>query len=367
MTECLVRHRDATGRPAVMTLGLTLSLPDSQAMRAEGFPLPLTPQLTTPPPHRPPYADILAAIREGIDAGVFTPQLHGMAHYWPDTLMRAGQTDPNVRRWILSGPGQETESLPSPLQSRWTDASVLPSRPLPDTQVRDAVAEEVALYRQIFGAKPGIVVPPTFVWTPFVESAWAAQGVRCIVTPGRRHTARNANGQPDSAQTSYRRKPVSGFRTLVDSCLPRKNGTATEPGIHNGQTGIGGITYLVRDRYFEPARGHRAEQGLAALAEKSLQDRPCLLETHRFIFTGEGEEDALEKLDSLLTGALANHPALRFMSAAELAQCFRSGGDALETSTLRRFAVWVRRMQGIPRFARLARYTGLSLGRLFPS
>lgn len=327
VAECLLKYRDSTGRPPVMTLGLTLTLPDSQAIRAAGFPL----TYHHLPFSAPVYADILAAIREGIDAGVFAPQLHGMAHYWPGALMRAGQADPQVLDWILSGPGQETESLPSPLQSRWVDGSVLPSRPLPEPEIRAAVAEEVDFYRQLIGVAPEVVVPPTFVWTPEVEAAWAAHGVRVLITPGHPCSGRDAQGQPDCAPTP----------------------------IHNGQPGLGGIRYLVRDRYFEPARGHRAERGLQALAEKTAHGRPCLLETHRFNFTGAGAEAALTELDALLRRALAEHPGVRFISPAQLVEHYRASGARFLTPMGPRLAAWKARMRKVPRFARLARLTGL--------
>ncbi|MBP8901743.1 MAG: hypothetical protein KBG41_03930, partial [Thiobacillaceae bacterium] len=194
-----------------------------------------------------------------------------------------------------------------------------------------AVAEEVAFYRQVFGAAPEVVVPPTFVWTPEVEAAWAAHGMRALVTPGRPCTGRDAQGRPDCASTP----------------------------IHNGQRGLGDIRYLVRDRYFEPARGHRAEQGLQALAGKTAQGRPCLLETHRFNFTGAGAEAALAELDALLRRALAEHPTVRFISPAELAEHYRAHGVRPFAPLGRRLAAWKARMQEVPRFARLARLTGL--------
>jgi hypothetical protein len=326
LIECLNRYRDSSGRAPVMTLGLTLSLPDSAAIAATNFSAYHARLITDPA-----YAGILAAIQSGIQASVFAPQLHGMAHYWPTTLIKAAASDPAVRTWILNGPGQETETLPSPLQSRWTDASVLPSRPHPAEEIETAAAEEVTLYRNVFHAQPEVVVPPTFVWNCNVETAWAKNGVRCIVTPGRRCTGRDADGQPGSG-------PIT---------------------IHNGQSGIGDITYLVRDRYFEPDRGHRAEDALTALAEKTAQGRPCLLETHRFNFTGAGANNALQQLDKLLELALKHHPNLRFTSAAELAQQYRTNGDWLAPQIKLRLTAWVTRSQGIPKFAKLARYSGL--------
>lgn len=325
----LQAHRDCTGRLPVMTLGLTLSLPDSRAIADAHFTAyratPLTDQA---------YAGVLSAIRDGIRQGVFAPQLHGMAHYWPAALMAAARRDPTVREWVQAGPGLETEALPSPLQTRWADASELPSSPLGDDAIAAAVAEETDLYRTLFGHGPEVVVPPTFVWTWPVEAAWATHGVKALVTPGRRCTGRDAAGQP--------------------AC----EGTV----LHNGQRGIGGIVYLVRDRYFEPDRGHRAEEGLEALAEKSLQGRPCLLETHRFNFTGAGRDNALVELDRLLALALHRFPGLRFMSAAELARLYRQRQqDWVASDRATRLGAWSRRMAAVPRFSRLARWSGLGV------
>lgn len=327
LAACLKQFRDGTGRAPVMTLGLTLSLPHGEAIAAADFSA-YHPRLITDPA----YAGILSAVQAGIRAGVFAPQLHGMAHYWPDALMAAARQDPALWAWVQGGPGQETEALPSPLQSRWVDASVLPSRPLPGSEVESAVAEEVSLYRQVFGATPAVVVPPTFVWTQAVEAAWARQGVTALVTPGFRCTGRDAGGQPQCEATP----------------------------LHNGQTGMGDIIYLVRDRYFEPARGHRMEQAMVALADKTAQGRPCLLETHRFNFTGNEQADALAELDKFLGQALQRFPGLRFMSTAELGQHYRKRQPAWIASNLgTRLAAWNQRMATVPRFAKLARWSGL--------
>lgn len=328
LIEMLEGYRDVSGRKPVMTLGLTLTLADGEAIAASGYSTYYARPITDPA-----YQDILVVIKAGIQAGVFAPQLHGMAHYWPATLLNSAVSDPAVLQWLSGSPGLETEALPGALQSRWIDVSVLPSRPLPDSAIHAAVAEETVLYRSVFEALPLVAVPPTFIWTDTVETAWANHGVACIITPGRRCFGRDGNGRP--------------------ICEPFP--------VHNGQRGGGGVLYLVRDRYFEPARGHRGEQGLAALAEKTAQGRPCLLETHRFNFTGLGQENSLDQLSQLLELALARHPNLRFTSSAELAQQYRTNGDWLVTNRKQRFAIWTTRLLGIPRFAKLARLTGFGL------
>lgn len=325
----LVRYRDHTGRHPVMTLGIVLAIADTEAIRAaagrEYLRIALDDARLTP---------VLAALRAGIADGVFAPQLHGMEHYWPPAVMAAAQTDKRVAAWLAGDILPRTEDLPSPLQSRWTAAAVLPSLPLSIPEINEAAAAETAAFQRIFGMTAQVAVPTTFVWNDAVERAWAAHGVRCIVTPGTRHEYRDIQG-----------RPAGDGRSIL-----------------NGERGQNDVRYVVRDQYFEPALGHRAEQGLAALARQTTCARPTLLETHRFNFLDEAADVALHELDRLLSEACAAYPALRFLSTQEIAEAMaRQGTQLTETSLRPRLRAWLARIHILPRFAKLARLTGLVL------
>ena len=320
ITECLERHHDTTGRPAVMTLALILATPKPGLAGFETL-MDASQRAT------------LAAIRSGRERGVFALQLHGMLHFWPDTLRAAAPAQAEVRAWLAAP--ELTERLPSHLQSRWTEASTLPSRPHARERVEAAVAEEIALYAEVFAAPPEVVVPPTFVWTREVEAAWAEHGVNVVITPGRRLTCRDASGNP--------------------ACQDKN--------LRNAERGEGDVIYLVRDEYFEPLLGQRPEQALAALQRKTELGRPCLLETHRsnFLAAPGGDLDAaLAALDTLYAMALRDFPSLRFASCAELGRAIRSGDTLwIEQDGRRRFTIWLRRVALLPRFGKAARMAGL--------
>lgn len=321
ITDCLARHQDSQGRSPVMTVALILALPEANAAsRLRVL-------------DSPEFAPILSALHAGIARGVLAPQLHGMTHFWPPALARAAQVQPPVAAWLAAP--DLTEQLPSPLQSRWTDASELPSRPLDDAPVHAAVAEEVAAYTRLLGVPPQVVVPPTFVWTATVEAAWAAAGMRVLVTPGRRFTCRDGTGRPAGIDKTMR----------------------------NGESGEGGVQYLVRDDYFEPLLGHTPDRALAALARKAELGRPCLLETHRnnFLVAAGGDPDqSLAALDGLYRRALAAYPDVRFLSCAELGLALNGNDPAwVEHDHRRRFTIWLRRVAGLPRFGKVARLIGL--------
>jgi hypothetical protein len=328
MADVLAHFRDTAGRHPVATLGVVLAGPDTQRMREEQHRVY----------HRVRLDDArLAPVREamlrGAARGVFALQLHGLEHFRPQSLMRR-IADASVRE-RLSDDWPRTEELPSTLQSRWIDASVLPSAALAESEVLTATAEEAQTFAEIFGAAPTVAVPTTFVWTDAVERGWARAGVRVVVTPGVRNESRNAKGEV--VETTAR--------------------------FFNGERGPEGAIYVVRDAYFEPALGHTSEDAMTALRAKALAARPALLEMHRFNFLGETrqEQHALDELTGLLKAALSAFPGLRFMSTAELAQQYREQSALVEGRVGARFHFFIRRLAGVSRLRKLAWATGAAL------
>lgn len=275
--------KDCNGHPAVMTIGVILSLPDSKAVEA-------TREYHASFLDDPHYRPIVETLKAGAKEGVFDLQLHGLAHFWPANFMAAWEHDEAIRRWLAED-GWRTERLPAWLQSRWIAAFPLPSRPLPLEVIRTAVREEVACFRRCFGGFPKVAVPPTFVWNIDVESAYAEAGIEVLITPGRRYAGRDRKGGLTSPERSY----------------------------FNGERLACGLRSLVRDVYFEPALQHRPDAVLAAIADKWRRREPALLETHRFNFLDGQLNASLEALKVLLEGALTRFPNLRFSSSYELA------------------------------------------------
>jgi len=282
----------------------------------------------------PRYSTIRSTMLAGAHEGVFALQLHGMEHFWPDALMKSATDTEMVKEWLTGDHESATEALPSALQSRWVDASRLPSTAIADARIERAVGEEVQTFTDVFSAPPAVAVPPTFVWDSRVEAAWAAAGVRVVVTPGRRYENRGADGG-----------------------LQSTTGT-----IRNGEKGADGILYVVRDDYFEPMFGHDAERGLAAFREKTRLGRPTLLEMHRANFIGDMElaRRAREELRRLLSLVLENAPRVRFMTTEELASAISADDpDLTEHRRDRRVNIWLRRLNAIHRLRKLGWLTGV--------
>ena len=212
---------------------------------------------------------------------------------------------------------------------------MLPSSPLEEAVINPAARDEVLLFERCFGRKPAVAVPPTFIWNAAVERAWQEVGVQIVVTPGRRFEARDGEGQPIAAGGAIR----------------------------NGERSTTGVRYVVRDDYFEPHKGHRAERALAALEGKTRLGRPTLLETHRVNFLdAEGRESALAELESLLEQALRRYPDIAFISTERLANAMERSDPAwIEDGWGVRLHVFIERLWTLPRMRKLMWITTLML------
>ena len=323
----LESFRDSTGRHPVMTLGIVFEVPDSERMAREGASVYRACGLD-----EACFDELRRVIRAGVESGVFVPQLHGQCHYWSETLMAAAQRGGDVREWLTGSRLPQTEKLPAHLQTRWIDASGLPSRALDPEDVAVAAQQEAASYRKVFGVLPLVAVPTTFVWTGEVERAWKKAGVDVVVTPGRRATCRDASGQ------------VAG----VDRSML------------TGELSDAGQCYLVRDVFCEPALGHAPQRLVEGLAERTAQGRACLVEMHRFNFLQQ-MNPSLDVLRAAIESSLERYPDLRFTTPFEIARSARRENTALlETAFGARLRAWLARLSEIPRFHRLTRFTGLA-------
>ncbi len=318
------------GEHPIMTIGLVLEVADREAMLQPAVPTYRAITLADRS-----QASILDALRAGMMDQVIFIQAHGCCHYWPATLMALRESDARVTTWFNEGGIGWTETLPDAVQSRWTDGRRLPSHAHPIAEIESAVQSELYTWRSLFNEGPTVAVPNTFIWNADVERSWAAAGVETIVTPGCRFVGRDAAGKPGRADRQ----------------------------IFNGEHGESGLIYLVRDVYFEPAKGHTPARLLEDLQQRFRLGRPALVETHRFNFCGPWRDlSAFATFEGALRRVIAEIPAVRFMSTAALAQIIVAGdSNWIERRLRRRIAAWLRRIREIPRFRKLAIATGLAL------
>ena len=110
--------------------------------------------------------------------------------------------------------------------------------------------------------------------------------------------------------------------------------------------------------------GHTPERLVHDVMERSRLGQPCLVEMHRYNFIGTPEkcETSLRVLEAALAQLQRTFPKLRFMTSLELAEAIRTRMPALVESKLTpRIRIWLRRIEQIRGFAKLARISGLAI------
>ncbi|WP_022668853.1 hypothetical protein [Desulfospira joergensenii] len=315
LAKILKNHTDYRGHPAVMTLGIVLSTPYEIYTNREGVDKIRRHFLTSSS-----FKDLVAVMQSGEQAGCFSLQLHAMDHFWPVSLIESAKNNNKISSWIKSKPFPRTEELPQQLQGRWTVNEQISLERISQADINKAVCKEVEAFRRFSGLYPMVVVPPAFIWTKVVESAWAKAGIKIVVTPGKRFESYDSNGRP---------QPCGGK-------------------IRNGDKSKSGLIYIVRDNYFEPYLGHKLEKAIGALVKKTETGRPTLIETHRYNFIKNSYEanNALKELDRFFERALKLHPNLIFLSTEKLADMMsRKDAVLISKSFFYRFPRWIARIE----------------------
>lgn len=333
----LAQYRDSADCHPVMTLGMILAEPDFFKIRKNKNRKNASVQYESCDLSHPEYSGLLDVIKQGENKRIFSIQIHGMEHFWPDSLM-ASLNQAVVEQWLFASESPMTENLPPELQSRWCDCSQLPSRQLDSKRIISAIKSEVSLFKNLFAQLPKVVVPPTFVWTDEVVQAYTNNNINIIVTPGRQYIGRDADGK---LQPSH--------RTFYNGDSDRETGAL----------------YIVRDVYFEPALGHKAEDAFSQIANRAKSARPALLEMHRFNFMSDegrlNKNTSLEELKRLLELLKNKLPTVQYVSTEELAKAFKlKDSQYLIQSGWHRLPIWLTRVHEFFQYHRLAKYSGFN-------
>jgi len=287
LRELLARHRDATGRPAVLTANLVLAVPDVRTMRAAGYGRYAREALDARDD------GMLGALRAARARGTLVPQIHGAEHVCgPGLVELARAGDPRVSGFFAGTDGAAWFELDSPLHAHHVDATALPSRPCPEAVLREQIGAAAAIFARAFGGPSLSAVAPCYLWNDTVERLWAGIGVRYVQTAGYRCSGRDAAG-------AY----------IQD-----------RPLIRLGDRGQAGLVYLVRNAMYEPIDGRGDADCLAEARRAHVQALPVVISTHRYNYIGAAAErqTSLEGLDRLLSTFERRWPGLRYVASPEI-------------------------------------------------
>jgi hypothetical protein len=155
LLDALNQQSDSSGRPAILTADIVLSVPNIQKITETNDGSYFRTDLES-------FPEIHKTMLAGIQQGTFVPQLHG---------------------------------LDSPLQGHYVDGSTLPTTPITKTDAAKIINTASQTFQQIFAYPSLSTVAPCYLWNDEIEQEWQKQDIQIIQTAGYRCTGRDETGK----------------------------------------------------------------------------------------------------------------------------------------------------------------------------
>jgi len=291
--------RDASNKPAVFTPVTNVANPDFERIRSEGFVNYYYEKFTDTLNRYYPGKNVFKLWKEGLQAGIFMPELHGREHLavqlWMEEL-RQGNKD--LR--IAFDSGFLSLDIPHLLPpARGFRAEFFFTREEQRPFLVNSIIEGVGLFEEIFGYTPAVFVPANGIFHPDFTSTIAASGVKFLW--------------------------VNHFLRY-----PQEGGKLKTKWVITGQRGPGGLTYYTRNCSFEPNSEHyRGVDFTVNQIEAAFRwGKPAIVSTHRASYAGgldpKNRTRGLTELKKLLIRILKKWPDIEFMSSGDALGFLRS-------------------------------------------
>lgn len=303
--ELLSSHKDKNNNHPVFTANTIMANPDFKRIRESGFQkyyyVPFPETLKSYPEH----ANSLKISRQGMDAKIFFPQLHGREHTyvkrWMNYLKEGKKevkdafnvnmvdvTDPVVRKGQVRNYREafnfeELEELPD-------QVSIL--------------GEAQKMFFELYGFKSKSFIAPNYTWSPQLEPYLKDIGISFI---------QSSRGQllPTGERANKR---------FVRHYVGEKNS--------NGQF------FLVRNCIFEPAVMPKTDvvgRCLSQIGTSFRWKKPAIISSHRLNYIGfideSNQTSGLKLLNELLTQICKRWPEVEFMTSVGLGDLIARNQD----------------------------------------
>lgn len=292
--EVLESFSDLNGNHPVITANTVVANPDFSKILDSGFKEYHYELFTDTLKKYPNHNDSFSLWKEGIDKGIFYPQLHGREHL-------------NVNRWMKALRAGSREMLISFYHNMFgisSDISNEGSKSYLASFDADyehelslheiIVQESVSSFKLLFGFSPETFVAPNYIWTNRIEETLLKEGIKII--------------QGSKVQL------VPNFKAGYE--VKRH---------YTGQKNIIGQIYTLRNCIFEPSLKPNSDWQSACLRQIGTSfswNKPAIIGTHRLNYIGSivenNRRDNLILLSKLLAQILKNWPDVEFLNSQQL-------------------------------------------------
>lgn len=300
LLEVLTRHKDAHGYPAVITPNYAVANPDFEKIRKGSFAQYHYETIEETLQNDPGCNGVQVLWRQGMNGGVWAPQLHCREHVQIEKWMESLRRGDVETVWAFSNRMVSTAgSIASGNRYAYMDAFNYASvTDQSRDQVERIASDAVRMFTQLFGRAPETFVAPCYVWNDALEEALHLNGIYSM---------------------------QGGWYQWV----PEGNGSLQKKVHYNGEI-RGGQLYTVRNCLFEHSlfgEGDAVESCLKQMESAFRWHRPAIISSHRLNYMGRIEEAnrgrGLRLLGELLKRICRTWPDAVFISSSDLTDLYR--------------------------------------------
>lgn len=295
--EVLSSYKDINGTPPVITANTVVTNPDFEKIKAEDYKKYYCEPFTETFKKYPKHQNSFTLWKEGIQSGVFWPQLHGKEHV-------------NVYRWMKSLQEKcpmthlafkhQTYDLSTGLfKGDVSFMDVLNFESEDELEYQKASLKEAAhIFEEIFGFKSTTFIAPCYQWSNKLNETLLEAGIKGF------------------QGTWWQLEP-----------LPGKENRFAKKFHYTGQRNSLGQYYLVRNAYFEPSENPDFDWVNYVMESAEIVFRfkkPLVICSHRVNYIGfidqNNRDRNLKMLKELLSKLIKKWPDIEFMTSDRLVE-----------------------------------------------
>jgi hypothetical protein len=299
LSQLLKRHRDAIGRPACIGMNFLTGNLDFGKMASEDFRRIYLRPLTDGLPEKWQRPGLFEAYRDGVDAGVFWPALHGHSHFCQPAVERevVKQTERGslITNFWRTGTPYIHWRMPWVGYEYWDPEQADDARFLSSEMQLAAIGTAVGHFASFFSTLPKSACAPGYRANEHTHRAWAHFGVRI------------AQNGPGASRPPHLDKY--------------------------------GLLHLYRTVSFEPATSGEFSLEASIQAAKASFDRgiPAVVSVHSINFHSSVKDfrsRTLDLLDQFLTALEGSHRDLLYVHDGDVYDLVQSGRYSTDTKEL---------------------------------
>lgn len=295
--EVLSSHSDFKGNHPIITANMVVGNPDFKRIKADNFQrYYYEPVIDTLKVYQG-RDRVISLWKEGHEKGIFYPQFHGREHVNVERWMNALRVQTPEIMFTFSHnttfSGEEDYNFMEVLDFTSRDEIA---------GMKDSLNEGLSLFEEIFGYRSKSFIPPCYAWDSELESALYNNGIRYL-------QGLIVQLVPTGSFGNYKRR----YHFL-------------------GSRSTSGLTYLIRNCFFEPALSGKSDivgDCLKKIEIAFAWRKPAVICSHRINYMGELDPDNrkvnLRLLDELLKRILKLWPDVEFMTSDKLGDLITIG------------------------------------------